>query len=257
MTNLLRPALRSCKCSKAFFKDSARNLGVDFTLGKVRVITVQQSRLIAMKAKPRRLKAVKKAGVKSSTMARIAQAGITSGALYGAGVNGYSDSQIRAWRTAVHSSTFDRPSGRSATVDLQLVVNIRFGVDSAIAAGTGPVTMWASAWWDSWLPKSTMMKTFAAGIDKGDSPTWRYVLGSASVTLLSLRRIGWFATAADTWRSPRGIEVSIDDNAQGYPFPRGKGHANKDLAAGVAAQDELLGAQGYSTGCTHKETTLL
>ena len=102
---------------------------------------------------------------------------------------GMADAQLDAVRAALHASIVIRPSGRSATADLQLATPMRAtGIDPSITITLAPVIMWLTALWEGWIPRFMIARGMHEAIDK--VVAWRQVLGPAVAVVLSLRRVG-------------------------------------------------------------------
>ena len=139
-----RPARRSA------LVNTARNLGVDFTLGPRRRTTVFNSRLIKALPKAVKIKKLLSTGAKTR---RFAVTVVGSAIKYGCGVVGASDSQIRKRRALMHGCVVRRAAGRSATLDFMLTRGDHKTLDPAYFLSAAPIRDLASALWDGWVPR--------------------------------------------------------------------------------------------------------
>ena len=65
--------------------------------------------------------------------------------------------------------------------------------DPAFAAHEAPITKWAEAVWESWLPRADLAKLAAAAVEAlaGRPSPWAMVRGPAGAFVASAQRLGW------------------------------------------------------------------
>ena len=131
-------------------RKSARNLGIDFTLGTRRFAMVFASRAHKTKRKLLKLKAIRSAGVDSS---HYTLSPINASHTYGTDCIGLSPSQVRTYRRAAHRSVTKSPARRSATFDLALSRAQPTVLDPSYRMNTGAIVTITSALWDEWVPR--------------------------------------------------------------------------------------------------------
>ena len=79
---------------------------------------------------------------------------------------------------------------------------------------TDPIAYWAEVAWDAAAPPDLMEKAWrramvaAAGVE---GPLWGIVIGPASATLASLRRIGWSWPSWRTFRAETGLLLDMHE----------------------------------------------
>ena len=127
-------------------RKTARSLGIEFTLGKLRYTIVFAARAHKTKKKILKVKTMEKAGVDTS---HYVVGLINSSHTYGSDCIGASWSQMQICIRAAHRAVTRSPMGRSATLDLALSRAEVTALDPRYRLNSGPIVALASALWEN------------------------------------------------------------------------------------------------------------
>ncbi len=192
---------------------AAKNLGVDFALGRLGARTVQLGRLAQAQAKTKR--AARLGG-------RLGSLVVTGSAIpsvtYGAAATGMSDGVLASLRSLVAAAK-GKLRGRSVSARLAMDGN-----DPGLAVVVQPVLDWISSWWDSLLDHIDMTEAWKHAVKHvGLAPRPNLAIqGGAGAFVAGLRRLGWKTPSPDSVvtrdgtvlffgnRPPPGEAVAVD-----------------------------------------------
>ncbi len=175
-------------------KTVVRNLGVDFSAGKV----------ARRRVGPTQAKRVREAKVKRGRAARlgkkleheVVKTAIIPSIIYGNATTGVTDGMCSSLRRSVAAS-FGPVAGRSTTVRL-LVEN----VDPALTIIMKPIMEWVCAIWDALMIDDVMIAAWRLAATEVGLATRPHtaVTGGAGALWAALRRIGWTMPSHDTFK---------------------------------------------------------
>ena len=160
----------------------------------------------------RKYRAIRKLGVSTHTMARMAA---TPAITYGVDVMGMSDSMLQNARCIV--ATAAAPGAGGKTPDLVLCALDCAGgtLDPAYDAIGLPIKHWAMAWWEGWIPPADLDRSAryaSARLRTAVKSVWQRVTGPVAALLASLWRIGWSVECPHRLRTDRGrlLDLKLD-----------------------------------------------
>ena len=179
----------------------ARNLGVDFRLGKGAREgggAVYKDRWRAAK---RLVKRVKRLGHRPG--AHVVNIGLIPSVSYGTAITGVADSALGGWRSMA-AAAYGSYVGRSLTARLTLEQ-----ADPGLGAVTGPIMEWISAWWDTRLDRDVMhdARRFAITTVGMSGRPNAAVRGGAGAFFAALRRLGWHSPSVHTVKTRDGTTL--------------------------------------------------
>ena len=213
-----RPALAAAVVAgvtskKVSVATHAKLLGTDSVGGRRRATTVAQQRLASFTAVVPRFQSLRRLGVNSRQMVRSAG---PPAILYGCEIMGVADTVLQTIRSRVARAAAPQAGGKSPDMVL-LVMDGPFGtLDPAFHAHCEPLKMWATAWWESWFPSSTMDEAFAeASLKVGakEGSWWGSSAGPMTTLIASLRRIGWTMPSAHEVIDDLGLSWWFDKDS--------------------------------------------
>ena len=176
---------------------TVRNLGVDFSAGKVVKRLVQKKRVDTVYVRSLRLRQVMKAGAQ---VANILAAGLHKAGAYGVEVMGMPPLLRKKFRAHSHMALTKSHTARSATIDFALQSNQFF--DPAFYILSSPALWFLAALWDGTLSRDLLLRTLSTAVFRlNKKPSWNMVIGPASATVMSLKSFGWdiHATMLTLW----------------------------------------------------------
>ena len=193
----------------------ARNLGVDFTLRKARRTSTFTARLSKATQKADRLVKARRRGVGTGQYARAL---LNSATCWGAAVTGALATQVRARRALIHRTVVRMPSGRSTTVDLNMMAKKPWTMDPAYALRIDPVVTTATAVWDAWLPRKWITANWTTYFDRvaDGSTKWQAATHPVQVMALSLAWIGWTSAKPLTLMTSEGTSIDLTKRVRGH-----------------------------------------
>ena len=148
--------------------------------------------------------------------ARLMRSGGTACFTYGAASVGVNPTLLHSQRTATAKALGDRGAGGDLDITLAVADGAKGGrADPAFEAHLQPITTWARAAWEEWLPRESMLRLAAWAVRKltdAKSP-WARVCGPATATVATLARLGWRMIDGFTLRTQRGVEVCLTSDS--------------------------------------------
>ena len=190
-------------------RQTARNLGIDYTLGRRRYTLVFAGRVHKTKKKFLKIKAIRSVGVDSS---HYVVSIINSSHTYGSDCIGASPSQVKKCRAAAHRGVTRSPTGRSATFDLALSRAQPTALDTTYRLNSGAIVALASALWDNWVPRHWILRTwneaFLQANDVGFS--WNTVNDGMMAVAATCKRISWTSFTPGCFLTEEGIKINCD-----------------------------------------------
>ena len=188
---------------------TARNLGVDYTLGKRRYTLVFAARVHKTSKKFLKIKAMRSVGIDTS---HFVVSLVNSSHTYGNDCIGASPSQVRLCRAAAHRGVTRSPSGRSATLDLALSRAQPTALDPTYRLNSGPIFALTSALWDKWVPRQWILRTwndaFLCANSKGFS--WNSVTDGLLAAAATCKRIAWTSVTPGSFITNEGVAIDCD-----------------------------------------------
>ncbi len=189
---------------------NAKSLGGALSNGSSRNAAVLAKRLAAFRVRKPHFQKLRRA-VGARRQHAVLRSGGTAALMYGLGNTGVSDSTLLRQRQAVSAASV--PGGRG---DLDVTLMIADGsalgkADPAFAAHETPVTRWAEAVWESWLPRAALaaLCRFADRTLPATGSPWRHVRGPACAFVATARRIGWTVTDYRTITTDDGLMLDL------------------------------------------------
>jgi hypothetical protein len=170
---------------------TARNLGIDFAIGKRRLIAaVRANRLKMVRKRALKTRKLKRAG---ASVRKLVSQSLNPAGTYGVGNTGATLDEVARMRTAAHIAMVKRPGGRSATIDLQLAGPQPRNIDPGIRMLSEPIPVLANALWENWLPRHMILRVAATARGKAlaNEGSWRGVVHPVAAALTSAVRLGW------------------------------------------------------------------
>ena len=157
---------------------------------------VAQQRLASFTAIIPRFQSLRRLGVNSKQMVRAAG---PPAILYGCDTMGVSNSALHTMRTRVAAAAAPGAGGKSPDMVLHIIDGPNGTIDPAFEAHSGPLRMWAFAWWEGWFQSEVLCKAFGeASLKVGgtEGSWWHRTAGPAAAVIASLRRLGWTMPSA-------------------------------------------------------------
>ena len=198
-TKVRRGIGKRLKRSGIGVEKNTRNLGVDCALHKGgRKMTIQQGRLVKVKAKEGRLRRIGgRAGLQVGVTA------FSASVTYGTTTTGMTDGMLAALRTMIARSR-GKLAGRSTSARLLME-----GVDLGRRVIVDPVRRWVEAWWDGLVDRDIMRKAWRHAIvtvGMAARPNSK-VQGGAGALFASLRRLGWTMPSPEAVKTRGGVTL--------------------------------------------------
>ena len=183
-------------------------LGTDTVGGRRRTRTFKV-RLVQFTKTAHRFHALRRAGIDSRQMVRVAG---TPSILYGCEAAGVSDSALQKTRSAVARAAAPQAGGKNPDATL-LALDANSGtLDPAFMAHVSPTLWWATAWWEHWFTPADLALAFRVATRKlatGKCADWAKVTGPVGAVVASLRRLGWSCSSAKHAIDDRGATWSF------------------------------------------------
>ena len=188
-----------------------RNPGIDYADGR-KVSSSVKTRLLTkvLKWLPK-IRRLRKAGANTRL---LVSNGLKPSLLYGCRVTAASLSFVLRSRAAAHSSLVRCSRGRTASIDLALLGGTK--VDPGQALLSGPIVGLSHAWWDAWVLKGQILRTWstarASALQrKAGKLAGSKVIGPLSAALFSAERIGWDTSKPGCFITRSGFRLSLTD----------------------------------------------
>ena len=169
---------------------------------------VAQQRLTSFTSIIPRFQSLRRLGVNSKQMVRAAGPPAT---LYGCDTMGVSDSALHTIRTRVAAAVAPSAGGKCPDMVLYIMDGPHGTLDPAFEAHSGPLKMWAYAWWEGWFQPEVLSRAFGEAslkVGSTEASWWRRTAGPAAAVVASLRRLGWTMPSAQEGRPWHLVVVS-------------------------------------------------
>jgi ribonuclease HI len=186
-----------------------RWLGADSSGGRVRGMKVLRKRLLKFKARRRRYKVLRKAGV---GVARLVRTGGKAAMVYGESVLGVADSFLQEQRRAV--AAVAAADGAGKQLDLVLIfadLTTSEFTDPAFEAHCGPLVSWSRCIWYGWFGDG-VLKT---AVERSETTLrqarrmWTKVVGPAKAMLATAWRLKWKVPKFDEFITDEGLSLKL------------------------------------------------
>ena len=223
---------------------SAKNLGIDFAAGRARVahgrMSARAKRLV--QANLRRSKLWRLAKTVGWRAKLIFTSGVMPATIYGAEVNGLSESELVSLQRVAASAMRPTAGGRSLSTTLLLNGDVTWKATAA------PIVRWAKEVWNAsitsqprgfTLPELNRLWSQARPLQ---IRFWRSCRGPVAACFLSLKRLGWQWTGPFTILTDLCDELVLTDRAPAQIMQDIKEGATRMLERAVASRsrDPLL-----------------
>ena len=112
---------------------------------------------------------------------------------------GVSDSALHTIRTRVAAAVAPSAGGKCPDMVLYIMDGPHGTLDPAFEAHSGPLKMWAYAWWEGWFRPEVLSRAFGEAslkVGSTEASWWRRTAGPAAAVVASLRRLGWTMPSA-------------------------------------------------------------
>ena len=170
---------------------TGKSLGAGIGAGVRRCVAAAAKRARALAARRGRFRFLRRAGVNT---ARLLRTGGVAAMTYGSPIMGLSPSALLKQRRAAAAALACTGAGG----DLDLTLALADGpagaaADPAFSAHADPIGIWATAVWESWMPRSALLRTVAAAKRRlaAAKNAWSAVHGPAAAVVATAARIGW------------------------------------------------------------------
>ena len=187
---------------------SCRNLGMDFTCGVAARHGVRIKRIAKVRKWVIKIRRLRKAAGKVRSL--VTQ-GVVPATTFGAKVTGAPWYLIAQARSLAHRALYLHTAMRSVTIDLALASKSPRSADPAYTMLAGPILSLASAFWESWVPKGWILRTWRTAHEAISITTmkWNKVNGPLSAALASARRLGWDTATMGSLKSKEGLVFDL------------------------------------------------
>ena len=194
------------------FHKRVTSLGIGLGAGIRRNVAVQRGRFAAFRRRLAKFRCLRRARV---SPANVLRTGGAAAMTYGDGILGVASSVLYARRRTIAAAI----SGavRDRDIDLTLILadeNEKQRLDPAFVSHAAPLSHWAEAVWNQWLPDAFLRTSMAhakASITSAANP-WSNVYGPAAATFATACRLGWDFEGHTTFitDSGRRLDLRID-----------------------------------------------
>ena len=190
-------------------RQSARNLGMDFTLKQRRTTATATARLKKVNGKIQAANKIRQ--LNRVQRSRLIKPHVHAAACWGMEVVGASNSQIRVRRALAHKLATKHPQGRSATMDLACAGKKGRTGDPAPKLLTGPIVQMASALWDQWVPRAWVLAVWHDEWQRASSvkASWNAVTDPVRAAMISANRLGWATDRLGCFKTRNGVDVNL------------------------------------------------
>ena len=169
----------------------AKLLGTSTSGGRRRAVKTTRVRIATLKRTVPRFRALRKAGVRTTQMARAAA---TPAITYGVECMGVSNTQLFASRVQVAAAASPQAAGKNPDCILAVLDGGSGTLDPAFDAHCQVIRHWAEAWWTGWVDPELLKCAMVLGrakLAKYSSSSWHTVAGPATALLATMQRISW------------------------------------------------------------------
>ena len=188
-------------------RSRAKLLGVGTAGGNKRCMKTIKARVEKLSRMVPRLRQLRRQRVNTRLMARTCG---TAAMTYGTDCQGVSDTLLQTMRTTAAAAASSGAGGKNVDRSLHIIAGLKGSLDPAVEVFSLGLKRWATAWWEAWTTRESMIQAFEGACARCsiNSYRWRAVAGPAAALAVSLTRIGWNWVAADTFIDDLGREWS-------------------------------------------------
>ena len=182
---------------------SAKLLGTGVAGGARRSTRVIKARLQKLRSSASRMWALRKQGVNTKLMARMAG---TSSITYGDDIQGVSNTLLAQQVSTVARLASPEGGGRNPTTALYVIDGPNGTLDPTFSAHTLPLLHWSTAFWETWVSKEALEAAFQHVPSKMShgKASWHGVAGPAAALWVTLDRVQWKWISASTFNDDLG-----------------------------------------------------
>ena len=202
--------LRHSRTGKLKAVTQCKLLGAPYSAGRRRAVQACRKRWTAFRQRLARLRTYRRAG--GNTAAYVRTAGLPA-ITYAFEACGVADTPLLALRRTAVAAAAGATAGKNPDLTLHALSHAGSEVDPAVDAHALPLTRWAQAWWEDWVPRHDMRASFQRAVAHlaATGHRWNTVAGPAAAVVLTARRIGWQLDEAGIFRDDRGLSYDLDE----------------------------------------------
>ena len=174
-----------------------------------------KTRLNGTKTKANRIRRLRRCGV--NTAVWVSSAGIP-GMLYSADITGVADSMLKTQRSLAARTASAPGAGKNPTIANWIQDCKGTTTNPAFSAHESPLHMYATAWWEDWIPRDVLTNAHDAAATALTSSkfAWNAAKGPFAATILSARRLGWTFKDAETISTDLGEDLDVTRDSQDF-----------------------------------------
>ena len=182
---------------------ASKLLGAPFGGGRRRSARTLHTRLKDLQCRLPRIRAFRITGGDAFAYARTAA---LPAATYGIDIQGVADTQLVQLRRALAKAVSPPTAGRNPDLVHFAAAAAGDDVDPAHLAHVLPLYRWALAWWENWVPQSSLRSAFGARSGASATATaWNSVAGPTAAAVCTAARLGWCFLNAFTLQDDIGL----------------------------------------------------
>ena len=138
--------------------------------------------------------------------------------LYGADLTGISSSMLRQQRSVISRASTAPAAGTNPMVALWTLDCMGSKTDPAFGAHEMPITQYARACYDAWIPMDILEKAFGnTEMELASSNNkWAMVKGPIAATILSANRLEWVFTSASKVVTDAGERLDFTEDSPAF-----------------------------------------
>ncbi len=194
------------------YRRRVKSLGAALGAGVRRNASVARSRLSSFCKRLGLFRRLRRARVNT---ARLLRTGGAASMTYDSASMGISCSLLANQRRAAAAAAAPVAGTSGQSVDITFALEHavhRVDADPAVVAHTGPIGQWAMAAWDSWLPRSAMLRLAAHARRRLTTARnlWATVTGPGAAFVASASRLRWIVHDAFSVTTDAGVPLRFD-----------------------------------------------